>query len=293
MMLVIALAAGAVGSLVFSGYLVGAKRGQSARAALLTAHAEKEARAQTLESQLVAVQRELERATVTATGSSVEGVSELRMELRQLTGVMRQNERHQETLRQDIQGQLATIAKGSPDAESMRRELHKMMTPLLQRENDTKGLREMMRELVGPMLEKQRLGRELSQLETGTGLGELPRLLDSIADKGGFDTVVLSDDVGLPLAASARAHNVEQIAGFSALLITVSDRIASAGVPAPMGIVVRDGAAQHTLYRIFTVGTTRFMLTAVARGLFLGPEALDPALVKLEKALTRTAEDWS
>jgi hypothetical protein len=292
MMLVLALAAGAVGSLVFSGYFVGAKRGVAARAALLAAYDEKEIRVRALEAQLATTQSELHKLPVVVSGPADNGVSELRSELRHLAGAMQKSEQNQQTLKQEIQSQLATLAKGAPDAESLRRDLHKMMTPLLARENDTKGLREMMRELVGPMLEKQRLGKELSQLDTGTGLGELPRLLDQIAEKGGFDTVVLSDDVGLPLGASSRARDVEQIAGFSALLLTVADRIA-ASAAAPVGIVVRDAASQHCLYRIFNVGTARYMLTAVAKGIFLGPEALDPALGKLEKALTKSSEEWS
>jgi hypothetical protein len=273
MMLTLALAAGAFGSLVLSGYVAGAKRGQRARAELVAAHDEKEARVRGLEAALATAHTELTHRP-TPDPREREGVAELRNELR------------------DLAGAVQSIAKGAPDAETLRRDLHKMMTPLLQQEKDSKGLREMMRELVGPMLQKQRLGTELSQLQTKSGLGELPRLLDSIAEKGGFESVVLSDDVGLPLAASAKARDVESYAGFSALLLTVADRITQSGAPAPVAIVVRDAAAQQILYRVFGVGTARYMLTAVARGVFLAPEALDPALGKLETALTKS-DEWS
>ncbi len=145
-----------------------------------------------------------------------------------------------------------------------------------------------MRELVGPMLEKQRFGHELSQLEAGAvNLGALPRLLDSIAEKGSFQTVVLSDEMGLPLAASSKASDVDLLAGVAAMLLTLSDRIATGGAASPTSIVLQDEANQHTVHRIFSVAGVRYMLTAVTRGKYLSPEALDPALAKLGRVLTR------
>jgi hypothetical protein len=180
-----------------------------------------------------------------------------------------------------------------PPNEDGVTELRRELRHVLQRESEANGLREMMRELAGPMLERQRLGKELSGLDAGSGLAELPRLLDSIASKCSLDAVILSDDVGLPLAASSKASDIESFAGFSALLLTVADRVGVVA-PAPVGIVMKDAASRHVLYRIFRVGSARYMLIAVAHGAFLSPEALDPALGALEKVLTKaTDDDWS
>jgi len=175
-----------------------------------------------------------------------------------------------ETDRADLRSELAVIAKKGNE-----------------RQDDAKGLREMMQSALHPLLERERRKGELARVEGGASLGELPRLLDAIAEKGSFSAVVLSDDVGLPLASSAGSRSVDWLAGMAALVLTLVERAERCGQPRPIGVVVHDASNQMLVHRIFQVGGQAFMLTAVARGQEVSPNALDPALGKLERALAR------
>jgi hypothetical protein len=180
-----------------------------------------------------------------------------------------------DALRAEYAATVATLAQKAEGQDANRRAAEAL------------GLREMLGEMLAPVIDRQRLGRDFSQLEGGSGLRELPGVLDAIARKGGFSAVVLSDDVGLPLATSSGARDAETLAGVSSLLLTLADRCVTTGAPRPIAVLVHDESNQRILHRIFSVGPTRFLLTAVARGLELAPQALDPALGKLEQVLTR------
>jgi hypothetical protein len=67
----------------------------------------------------------------------------------------------------------------------------------------------------------------------------------------------------------------------------LSDRIGRDGAPAPISLVVHDSANTTTLCRLFTVGSQRMTLTAVATGSHLTPLAIDPALAKIHKMLLK------
>lgn len=106
-----------------------------------------------------------------------------------------------------------------------------------------------------PLAQLERLASQLATLEIGRGnRGELPRMMEPIAQIGQFSTVVLSDGAGLPLA-----------------------------------VMVHDTANQTIVHRLFTAGGTRFLLTAVGHARALSPEILDPALSKLERLLAGSA----
>ncbi|MBP6830550.1 MAG: hypothetical protein KA978_07180 [Deltaproteobacteria bacterium] len=142
--------------------------------------------------------------------------------------------------------------------------------------------------MLAPLLDRERIGRELSGIRVGGGgLGELPKLLDAIAQKAGFSHVVLSDESGLPLAASTGAAEVEALAGTAAFFLTLAERAERAELPRPMSCVVLDETNRMTLHRMFVVGAARYTVSAVSRGMNLAPGALDPALSPLERALTR------
>ena len=263
-MLPIVLALAAVVAVLAAGYLVGARRGRDARAALREALDAQKQQSAALSHEL-GVQtatgttalgdegaRALDSMTALATRDGG-GVREVKSELKKILEVMDRGE----------QDRRAAAAKGARD------------------------VRDAVREVLSPMLEKNDLGRELAKVDAGRGLGELPKVLDAIADKGSFVTVLLSDDDGLPLASSKGSRDIETTAGMSSLFLQLAERAEKSGAPKPLSVAVRDDAGQTTLHRMFAVGATRFMLTAVARGNSLGPDALDPALVKVERALAR------
>ena len=139
---------------------------------------------------------------------------------------------------------------------------------------------EVFRQILAPLVARESLGFELAHLDAdpdSRGKG-LPILLDRIASKGGFGTVLLTDEVGLPLATTRGAAEVELLAAHSSLLLALVDRIAQSGAPAPMAVLVRDVSNQTVLHRVFRVAEDRYLLTAVAKGTLLAPDALDPGL---------------
>lgn len=144
--------------------------------------------------------------------------------------------------------------------------------------------------VLAPLMERERLGAELSRMDMGRGTrGELPRMMDAIARIGSFSSVVLSDDLGLPLAVNTGSEDGDEIAGLWSMLIGLADRIARSGAPVPTAVVVHDAANQTSVHRLFSSAGSRFLLTAVSRGRALPPETLDPALTKLERVLAGSA----
>lgn len=172
----------------------------------------------------------------------------------------------------------------------LRSQIQVLTTTLRQQEiseQADRDLRRTMQELLGPMMRQERLGHDLARLDLASGQREeLPRLLDSIANTGGFSVVLLSDDAGLPLAASTGTDNPERYAGLASLLMVLVERLSRDPGPNPIAVSVHDAANQHLLSRVFEVSGQRLMLTAVTAGPGLSPTALDPALVKLATVLS-------
>lgn len=185
------------------------------------------------------------------------------------------------------------LSEATAAQAKVRGELGVVQERLAQRESgqvrEGRAVEEVQR-VLAPLIERERLAGQLARLDIGRGTrGELPRLMDAIASLGGFSSVVLSDEVGLPLAVNQGSNDGEQLAGLWSLLLTVADRIATAGAPVPIAVVVHDAANQTILHRLFSSAGSRFLLTAVSRGRSLAPEALDPALTKLERLLAGSA----
>lgn len=169
-------------------------------------------------------------------------------------------------------------------------DLQGLLCVMRERDRESRILGDTVRTLIGPLVERERLSHELSHLPRTTGAtGALAELVNAIADKGGFSAVLLSDDVGLPLATSHSARDVDLLIGVSTLLLTLGDRIAMSGAAPPNSVVLRDGDGQSVVHRIFTVDGARYLLTAVARGTSLAPDSLDPALGAVEATLSREA----
>ncbi len=137
-------------------------------------------------------------------------------------------------------------------------------------------------------VDHERRQRALASLPQGRGTrDELPALVQAIAEAGGFDAVVVSDEAGLPVATTAHAAEPELLAGIWSLLLTIADRVESTGAPPPLSIVVQDTRGRSTLHRIFAADGHRFLLTAVGGRGTVGPTTLDPALDQLAATLMR------
>jgi hypothetical protein len=142
-----------------------------------------------------------------------------------------------------------------------------------------------LREVVAPLAEHARVQTALTELPSlYRHRGHLGQLLAEVAQRAGLSTMILSDEVGLPLAATA-ADGSEALAAAASLLLTLADRLASTGQPAPIGAVSRDVEGHLTLHRIFACGEERYVLTAVAKGTVLAPDSLDPILPQLRQLL--------
>lgn len=288
-MMLTALSLIALSSATFigAGYLFGARRGAEARAALDRDRRALQAELDSRRSEPAAIRGELEGLLRPLLRNKDADVGALREEMKALVVSLGEREQDAEALRREMRGALAQLAKQSPDGEKLQRELQKAVLPLLRREDESRNLRDAMREVLAPMLEKDRMGWELANVEGGTTLGELPRMLDSIAAKGGFAAVVLSDEVGLPLASSTGAADVDALAAVASYFLSLADRSERLGVPRPTALVAQDASNQVVVHRIFSVDSTCFTLTAVSRGGAVAPHALDPALAKIEHALRR------
>lgn len=182
-------------------------------------------------------------------------------------------------------GYLGGVERGRAARDALRRQLRGGAG-----ERDDQELRQAIRELLGPLVRRESLGNELASLPLATGdRGELPGLLDDIAQRGGFSAVLLSDEAGLPLATSSGSDDLDRLAGVSSLVMLVADRLARDTGPAPVAVIVHDEADQQLLSRLFPVAGQTLLLTAVATGATLAPTSLDPALAKIEAVLAPAA----
>lgn len=192
-------------------------------------------------------------------------------------------------------GYLFGVKRGADVRERLRvqdltqtQDLRRLREQLAQRKNEQEeSLKAAIEQALSPLVQRDRLSYELSQLEGLPGQrGDLNKLLDQIADKGNFAAVLLSDNEGWPLASSSNAKDLERLGASASLLLLVADRMGRDDAPAPLSLMVHDGANRVTLCRIFNVNEHRLALTAVSSGALLTSTALDPALVKLDAALS-------
>lgn len=305
-----------------AGYLAGARLGRVAREALrkerdaaalrtteLEAAVEREAGAATRSTELLErlalAERERDVARTraeTASASAAElsgklerGQRELEEARAKAAGLAERHaaqERELETLRENEQKLRETIAQAARSQErwmqSVRAELGALSGAVEKRGADAAALSKALEQHLAPIAERDRLGRALATLPAQTRL-DLGPLLDAIAVEGGFAAVHLSDDLGLPLAASRNAQDAEAVAGASALLSTYADRLRHGGMPAPLATLIHDEADRLTLHRVLTVRGQRYMLTALGRGHALAYDSLEPAMDVVERVLGRGA----
>lgn len=295
------IAIGAGLTAVASGYLYGARVGRRAREALRD---ERDALAREIEplrrvaaqapregQDAERIQRELRELASRIEHQDSTRVDVLREELRALSRVVREREHEEHKERAAIEQRLAALAERSSKPEELQNELKRLVAPLVAREAETRGLRDMVQKAVQPLVERDRMGRDLARLEQTTSRAGLSSVLDAIAQNGGFSAVVLSDDAGLPLAASAGTTDVEAIAGGSSLVFTLAERAEREGRAPVIAMLVHHGDNQLVLHRIFGPKEAPLMVTAVCRGRALPPDALDPALGSIERALARRSRE--
>lgn len=160
---------------------------------------------------------------------------------------------------------------------------------LAQRNDATTELRDMLNEVMAPLLERERAHQALAAIAIADhGLSALPNIMNAITDRSGLTAAVLSDDCGLPLAASQGTLDADALAALASYFQTLAERTERVGAARPIAVVVFDEDSCTTLHRMFTVDDVRFTLSVVARGQHVTPNAADAAIAPLERVLTRS-----
>jgi hypothetical protein len=249
--LALLLAFAAAGLWVAVGYLVGVRRGRSARDGL---------RAELL--------------SATAARSSGE------KELLQTRALL-------DEARAQLVAHPGAVASAEPIKDQIDGAVKALLQPLLARDLHTRELHDAINGLLGPMVERERLGLELTRLDASLkGNVGLSQLLSTMARRAGFSTVLVTDNNGLPMGQNEGAQHVEVLGASLGLLLTMVDRIAANGAPAPLAVVMRDAENHIAVHRMFKVEGQRYVLTAITSGSFLSPDTLDPTLARIERVLT-------
>lgn len=179
------------------------------------------------------------------------------------------------------------IAEEAKKRQALQREIERLAAEAANRKDDQRGALREVERVLAPWIEREKLLLDLARLDGKGGRSDLPTILDAIASKAAFASVVLSDESGLPVAASRGCRDAENAAATSSLLFTLADRLAECGAPAPISVLVHDDANETILHRLFRAGSARYLLTATGRGRGVAPETLDPTLASIERCLLR------
>lgn len=116
-------------------------------------------------------------------------------------------------------------------------------------------------------------------------------LMDEIIIKANFESILLSDDQGLPLAGNSEINDLDTLAAISAFALIFCDRFTRDGFVAPLSLMTHDPEGREMLFRVFYIENQRFVLTSVSKGLMLTSNSLDPALTKVADILLSNALD--
>jgi len=291
--LAIVLATLALGAMAAVGWMLGARAGRAARAQLEDDVAAAETRATATAARLDEVTSRAERSD-RELAQARELIATARAQLRDLGAQLGASQRAAEAAELAAHEAKMAFAQATARHAAQAAEIAGLRARLeatRDHRHETRTVAEVQR-VLAPLMERERLASELARLDIGRGTrGELPQVMDALARIGGFSSVVLADEVGLPLAVNTGAEDGDRLAGMWSMLLAVADRVALSGAPAPHAIVVHDAANQTLLHRLFTSAGNRFVLTTVSRGRSLSPEVLDPALGKLERILAGTTLD--
>ena len=196
---------------------------------------------------------------------------------------IKQGQKARETLREQLFEQkdlkIDTLLQQS-DA------LQRVIEPLADWDIQLEKLNAGIKQMQASMLNQDQVALELTNLQTSSkDRGDLTSLMDEIAKKAPFESVLLSDENGLPLVSSSNAKDLERLAAIASFMVIFGDRMSRDDSATPISFLVRDNHNKEILSRIFHVGKQRLVITAVSVKLQLTPSTLDPALEKVVSLL--------
>lgn len=164
--------------------------------------------------------------------------------------------------------------------------LQRVIEPLSDWDTQVKKLNSSIQKMQASIVNKDQVALELSNLKTSSNRGDLSNLMDEIAEKADFESVILCNENGLPLVSSKNTEDLERLAAIASFVVIFGDRMSRNNSPSPISFLVRDSSKKDILCRIFHVGKQRLIMTAVSTNQKLTPNALDPTLEKVVSMLT-------
>jgi hypothetical protein len=165
--------------------------------------------------------------------------------------------------------------------------LKQVIEPLTEWDVKVDSLREAIKQIQESMQSSGQSAVDLNGLQSSsTHRRDLAQLMNEIAEKAKFTVVLLSDENGLPLAASRNIADLDRLAAISAFVVNFGDRIRRNDDFMPVSLLFNDSNHNEILCRILKAGNRRLVLTAMNKGIPLTLNALDPALPKVISILS-------
>jgi predicted regulator of Ras-like GTPase activity (Roadblock/LC7/MglB family) len=194
-----------------------------------------------------------------------------------------------------LAGYLAGLRRGSSERTRLRAATEQQAAILQHWKQRGAGglddgtLKTTIEQVLAPLVERERQSADLARVGGGAGQRrDLSPLLEQVARVGNFGSILLSNEDGLVVAAAGRAPDFDAMAAATARLTGAADQFAIHRGGA-LAVVVRDAADTTTLCRLFTTQGQTMALTATSNDTRLTAVALDPALAKIETALSAQA----
>lgn len=165
-----------------------------------------------------------------------------------------------------------------------------MLRDLVEAQSRSNQAQERIEELLKPVVKNDRLADELAELlpEGSQTSRDLESILNSVAKHGRFRSILLSDDGGLPLAASKDSTRPEAMAGVAALLIILAERIPRHGFAQPTALIVHDKEEQISVNCVFKVNDRNYLLTVLTDDPHVTPDHFDPIISRISALLDRS-----
>jgi hypothetical protein len=190
-----------------------------------------------------------------------------------------------------LSGYLAGLGRGSRERARLRGVIEQQAAILARNANaaeDHGVLKSTIEQVLAPLVERERMAVDLSRVASGGERRDLSPLLDQIARAGAFRSLLLSNEDGLVVASSGTAPDFDAMAASTIRMTGAADQFAARRGGA-LAVVIRDAGGETTLCRLFTTLGQRMALTATSNDTRLAAVALDPALAKIETALSAPA----
>jgi len=165
--------------------------------------------------------------------------------------------------------------------------LQRVVEPLAKWDKQVETLNAAIKQVQDSVLQlDQGTAVDLTDLETNDlNRSNLTRLMDEIAEKAHFKVMLLSDDKGLPIAASSNAKQLDKLAAISSLVVIFGDRISQDDNESPQSFLIHYENNMDILCRLFIIGEQRMVLTVISSKLKLTNGALDSVLPKFTESL--------